>query len=92
SSIVDKSIAYAKMTSDHIIAVHVSFDEHQDQKMLEKWQARYPNIRLVMLHSQYRSVVKPLARFIDKIRSKAENDRFVITVIVPQFITNKTWQ
>lgn len=60
--------------------------------MLEKWQARYPNIRLVMLHSQYRSVVKPLARFIDKIRSKAENDRFVITVIVPQFITNKTWQ
>ncbi len=92
SSIVDKSIAYAQMTSDHIIAVHVSFNQEQDKAMQAKWEQRYPDIRLVMLHSEYRSVVKPLARFIDKIRSKAENDHFVITVIVPQFITNKTWQ
>ena len=52
-------------------------------------EKHYPGIRLVIVHSEYRSIVRPLARFIDRIRSKAENDHFVITVIVPQFITKK---
>lgn len=92
SSIVDKSVEYAKLTADQIIAVHVSFDKTKDAALKKKWQEHYPDIRLVILYSEYRSVVRPLARFIDKIRNKAENDRFVITVIVPQFITNKPWQ
>lgn len=92
SSIVDKSIEYAELTADRTIAVHVSFDAAKDKAMQEKWKVHYPDIRLVILHSEYRSVARPLARFIDRIRSKAENEHFVITVIVPQFITNKPWQ
>lgn len=92
SSIVDKSVEYAKLTADQIIAVHVSFDKTKDAALKKKWKEHYPDIRLVILYSEYRSVARPLARFIDKIRNKAENDRFVITVIVPQFITNKPWQ
>ncbi|MEL0538996.1 APC family permease [Staphylococcus debuckii] len=92
SAIVDKSIEYAELTADRTIAVHVSFDRTKDKAFQEKWKKHYPGIRLVIVHSEYRSIVRPLARFIDRIRSKAENDHFVITVIVPQFITKKGWQ
>lgn len=92
SAIVDKSIEYAELTADRTIAVHVSFDRTKDKAFQEKWEKHYPGIRLVIVHSEYRSIVRPLARFIDRIRSKAENDHFVITVIVPQFITKKGWQ
>ncbi|GEP84439.1 amino acid permease [Staphylococcus piscifermentans] len=92
SAIVDKSIEYAELTADRTIAVHVSFDRTKDKAFQEKWKNHYPGIRLVIVHSEYRSIVRPLARFIDRIRSKAENDHFVITVIVPQFITKKGWQ
>ena len=36
----------------------------------EKWQRHYPDVRLVILHSEYRSVIRPISRFIDKINKK----------------------
>ena len=38
--------------------------------LFEKWQRHYPDVRLVILHSEYRSVIRPISRFIDKINKK----------------------
>lgn len=88
---VDKSIAYAKLTSDDIIVVHVAVGETNEKKLQAKWKSLYPDIRLVVLHSEYRDVIKPITRFIDKINHKATAEDYLITVIIPQFITNRRW-
>lgn len=88
---VKKSISYAQLTADDIIVVHVSIGETNDQKLQEKWQSLYPNIRLVIIHSEYRNVIKTITRFIDKINNKVKAENYMITVIIPQFITKKRW-
>ena len=67
---LNKSIYYAHMIADDVIAVHVSFGDQTDNLFIEKWNKQYPDIRLVTLHSEYRSVIRPISRFIDKINKK----------------------
>ena len=70
TSAIDKSVYYAQMIADDVIAVHVSFGDEADKCFAEKWQRHYPDVRLVILHSEYRSVIRPISRFIDKINKK----------------------
>lgn len=91
TSAIDKSVYYAQMIADDVIAVHVSFGDEADKCFAEKWERHFPDVRLVILHSEYRSVIRPISRFIDKINKKANDKNYVITVVVPQFITKKSW-
>jgi hypothetical protein len=89
--VVLNSISYAKSLSDNIVAVYIGFDEEEIQKMEEKWEQWNPGVRLIVLRSRYRSVMKPLIRFIETVEWKnAETDH--ITVLIPQFITKHWWQ
>jgi hypothetical protein len=88
--VVLNTISYAKSISENIIAVYVAFDDDAAQKMEEKWDEWNPGVRLVTLKSSYRSIIKPLIKFIDTIEwKKSETD--YITIMIPQFITSKWW-
>ncbi|WP_445488692.1 APC family permease [Niallia sp. 03133] len=91
TKVVENSLAYAESVGDTIIAVYVAFDRESEKRMEEKWNAYRPDIRLVTLHSQYRSLIRPLRRFIDVIEEKGEENNNSVTVIIPQFITKKSW-
>ncbi|MFT8323000.1 MAG: APC family permease [Bacillus sp. (in: firmicutes)] len=91
TKVVENSLTYAEAVGDTVIAVYVAFDRESEYKMEEKWKAYRPDIRLVTLHSQYRSLIRPLRRFIDVIEEKGEANHNSVTVIIPQFITKKSW-
>ncbi|MGP7819603.1 APC family permease [Niallia sp. 01092] len=91
TKVVENSLAYAETVGDTIIAVYVAFDRESEKRMEEKWGSYRPDIRLVTLHSQYRSLIRPLRRFIDVIEEKGEENHNSVTVIIPQFITKKSW-
>lgn len=88
--VVLNTISYAKSISENIVAVYVAFDDDSAQKMEEKWDEWNTGVRLVTLKSSYRSIIKPLIKFIDTIEwKKSETD--YITIMIPQFITSKWW-
>lgn len=90
--VVENSLRYTKaLKPDQIIAVYVSFDKEVEKDFEEKWEKWQPDIRLVTLHSQYRSVVTPLIKFLDKIEHIANESNSQITVVIPQFIPKKGW-
>jgi amino acid transporter len=90
--VVENSLNYAKSLSpDQIIAVYVAFERDDEKKFEEKWQKWQPDVRLVTLHSHYRSIVHPLTKFIDTVEHKASESNFRVTVIIPQFIPKKNW-
>ncbi|MGN8841588.1 APC family permease [Niallia sp. HCP3S3_B10] len=91
TKVVENSLAYAETVGDVVIAVYVAFDRESERRMEEKWEEFRPDIRLVTIHSQYRSLIRPLARFIDTIEEKAAEQKRSVTVIIPQFITKKSW-
>jgi amino acid transporter len=89
--VVLNSISYAKSLTDNIAAVYVGFDDEEIRKMEEKWEQWNPGVRLIVLRSRYRSVMRPLLKFIDTVEWKtAETDH--ITVLIPQFIMKHWWE
>lgn len=92
NQVVRNSIEYALESSppEQIIAFHVSIDKDEDEKFREKWQAWNPGIRLETFYSRYRSIKSPLLRFIDQVQRRVDG-KYEITVVLPIFITKKTW-
>lgn len=90
--VVENSINYAKsLNPDQIIAVYVAFERDDEHKFEEKWKKWQPDIRLVTLHSHYRSIITPLTKFVDTVEHKASESNYQVTVVIPQFITKKAW-
>lgn len=91
TKVVENSINYAQSLTDQIFAVYVSFDREDEKRFEEKWQKWHPDVRLVTLQSHYRSVLQPLSKFIDTVDHKASENNYRVTVLIPQFITKKSW-
>ncbi|HEK9101835.1 APC family permease [Bacillus pfraonensis] len=91
TKVVAQSINYAETIGDHVIAVYVAFDRESEIRMQEKWKEWQPNIRLVTFVSSYRSLMGPIAKLITMIQHKAEEKNHFVTVLIPQFITKKSW-
>ncbi|MFK9092658.1 APC family permease [Bacillus salipaludis] len=90
--VVENSINYAKSLSpEQIIAVYVAFEREDEKKFEEKWKKWQPDIRLVTLHSHYRSIIQPLTKFVDTVAHKASESNYQVTVVIPQFIPKKGW-
>ncbi len=91
--VVENSLNYAKSLSpNQIIAVYVSFDREDEKRFEEKWKKWQPDIRLVTLHSPYRSIINPLSKFVNTVEHKAREGNYQVTVVIPQFIPKKGWQ
>lgn len=85
------SLSYARSLTDNVVAVYVGFDEEEIRKMEQKWAEWDPGVRLIVLRSRYRSIIRPLIKFIDTIEWKtAATDH--ITILIPQFVTKHWWQ
>ncbi|WP_438444290.1 APC family permease [Gorillibacterium sp. sgz5001074] len=88
--VVKQSLSYAKSMTDNVIAVYVGFDDESIERMEAKWEEWSPGVRLVTLRSSYRSIIRPVLKFIDTVEWKtAETDH--VTVLIPQFITRHWW-
>lgn len=91
--VVENSINYAKsLKPDQIIAVYVAFEREDEHKFEEKWKKWHPDIRLVTLHSHYRSIINPLTKFVDTVEHKASEANFRVTVVIPQFMPKHSWE
>lgn len=90
--VVENSLNYAKsLKPEQILAVYVAFDREDQKTFEEKWKKWQPEIRLVTLYSQYRSIIQPLSKFISIVENKAYESNYRVTVLIPQFIPKKGW-
>lgn len=90
TKVVSETIGYAKSLTDNVVAVYVGFDDESVEKMEQRWEEWNPGIRLIVLRSRYRSILRPLVKFIDTVEWKtADTDH--VTVMIPQFIVRKWW-
>jgi hypothetical protein len=86
------SLSYALSISDKVLALNVAFSDAEKQAVEEKWRRWNPDprIRLVVVESQYRSVVRPIVRYIDLVASQV--GRRHLMVLIPEFVVGRWWQ
>ncbi|MSD84406.1 amino acid permease [Lactobacillus curvatus] len=88
------ALDYAQSIGDYVIAMHVSTDENpaKEREIQAEFKQDFPNVRFVDVHSSYRSIQKPIVRFVDIVSKNAQKRNFTTTVLVPQFVPRKPWQ
>ena len=84
------ALEYAKsIAPGHVTAVYVDFSEEATQKLREKWPIWGKDVELVVLHSPYRSLTRPLLRYIERISRRSETQ--LVTVLLPEFVPARWW-
>lgn len=89
SKTVDQSIAYAKCISSDITVFSVVFNPTQEQELREKWEKWYPDIKLEVVYSPFRTILHPLLDYLNKPENHPVGT--FVTILMPQFITKKWW-
>jgi len=85
------ALEYAKsIAPHHVTAVYVNLDDDVTQKLREKWQEWGSGVNLIVVASPYRSLVRPLLNYVDRVKRSSPNA--VITVVLPEFVPAKWWQ
>lgn len=84
------ALDYAKsIAPGHVSAVYVDLNDEATQKLREKWQVWGEGVDLVVLQSPYRSLTRPLLRYIERMSRQDENT--MVTVLLPEFVPAKWW-
>ena len=83
------ALNYARTLSSDVTAVYVETDADATAKVMDKWDRWGDGVRLVVLKSDYRSIVEPLISYLDRIDACQGDD--VITVVMPQFLAPRWW-
>jgi amino acid transporter len=85
-----EALEYARSISPNVTALTVDLDPTQTTKLRLKWAEWEPEVPLVVLESPYRSILRPLLEYIDRMEKQGEG-RY-LTVVVPEFIPKHWWQ
>ncbi|MFP5116022.1 APC family permease [Bacillaceae bacterium C204] len=88
--VVVSTISYAKSLTPNVVAFYVAFSPEDAKKMEARWDEWNPGVRLVVVTSRYRTLIKPLIEFIERIDHHYKHEK-KITVLLPEFITHKWW-
>ncbi|HEV8383252.1 MAG TPA: APC family permease [Candidatus Acidoferrales bacterium] len=87
--VVLSAVEYAKSVSKDVLAVTVNVDGHDREEVRKLWKKHIEDVDLIVLDSPYRSVLKPLLRFIDEVEDLRTDDK--LTVLLPEIVPAKWW-
>ncbi len=85
-----ESVRYAESICRDCQAVYVEIEPDRTESMKEQWKILFPEIKLVVLPSPYRSLLQPLLTYLDTIETETPDEK--ITVIIGELATDKWWQ
>ena len=87
---VIRALEYAKsIAPGHVTAIYVEVDEKSALKLKAEWERWNFDVPLVILPSPYRSLTKPLLRYVHRVERQHGDD--LVTVLLPEFIPARWW-
>lgn len=89
---VVRAVHYAKTLGPEatVRAVFVETDPARTARVEEKWARWGLGVPLVVLTSPYRSLLRPVLEYVDKIQ--AHGDDQMVTIVLPEFLPRHWWQ
>ncbi len=85
-----KAMDYANTLSGTVYALYVDIEPEQTLRLSKEWKEFFPEIKLKILSSPYRSLNEPLIHHIVELSKDPQWDW--VTVIIPEFVPAKWWE
>jgi amino acid transporter len=86
-----EAVNLARSISSDITAVYIELEPGGAEHVRQQWQRLWPDVNLVVLQSPYRSIVRPLLDYLDKIDHEHHDGRLA-AVVLPEFVPARWWQ
>ena len=87
---VVQAIRFGHTMSDDVSAVHVTDDLAAGERIRDQFARQLPGVPLVIVESPYRSLVRPLVRYLEHTAERSSDD-FVI-VLLPEYVPRHWWE
>src|SRR4051794_16778507 len=87
---VVQAIRFGHTMSDDVSAVHVTDDLAAGERIRDRFARQLPGVPLVIVESPYRSLVRPLVRYLEHTAERSSGD-FVI-VLLPEYVPRHWWE
>ncbi|MBI2723669.1 MAG: APC family permease [Chloroflexi bacterium] len=85
-----RALAFGLSTSNSVTALHVTDDLDDATTLREQWEQRVPDVPLVIVESEYRSLLGPVLAYVDSVDRIDPDD--IITVVLPEYVVRRPWQ
>ncbi|SCG52714.1 amino acid/polyamine/organocation transporter, APC superfamily [Micromonospora humi] len=82
-----RALAYAASLGRPTLAVHIAPEEAEADRFREQWRAWGDHLRLETIVSPYRSVIGPLAHYLEALHTA--RPELTLTVIVPEVVLRR---
>jgi amino acid transporter len=87
---VVRALRFAQSLVPSPKAVYVETDPARTLRLEERWSKGGCGVPLVVLSSPYRSVLRPLFAYIERIQRQSPHG--MITIVIPEFVPRHWWQ
>ena len=84
-----QSLALARRMSSKVVAVHVSDGEDDATRLRSKWELWGNHVPLAIIDSPYRSLIRPLLRYISALDHQYAED--TVVVVLPELVAMRWW-
>jgi amino acid transporter len=88
-AITMQSMALARSLSDRVSAVHVCGTPEHQARLRARWEAWGNQVPLVIVQSPYRSILRPLLKYIDDLGNDLGDQTLV--VVLPELVATRWW-
>lgn len=85
-----RALAYAVSLGQPTLALHVSSDEDEAERIRRRWRAWGDHVPLEVIISPYRLVTVPLLHYLRTVRSTQEG--LMLTAVLPEPLPARQWQ
>ena len=87
---VVQAIRFGRTMSNDVTAVHVTDDLEAGERIRSRFERQLPGVPLVIVESPYRSLVRPLVRFLEDAAEHDGDD--VVVVLLPEYVPRHRWE
>jgi amino acid transporter len=84
------ALVYATAISDDVRALYVETVPGDARAMREEWNSWEIDVPLDIVPSPYRSVLKPLVRYVDDLTASGATD--LVSIVVPEIVPRRWWE
>jgi amino acid transporter len=84
------ALVYATTISDDVRAVYVEVDPKVTEAVRREWEQWDIGVDLVVVPSPYRSIIRPLVKYVDELRCDTVGE--LVSVVVPEIVPKHWWE
>ena len=89
SRAVVQAVRVAQTMGEEVQLVHVTLDHAEGERFRERVERQLPGVRVVLVDSPYRALVRPFVRYLEV--SQAEDPNMVTIVLLPEHLPLHWW-